>query len=1140
MKRSKSYFLVLSVLFCFLGWEESFSLYGQNSVLSNGNWAKMAWTQDGLYKLTGNDLTALGFGAGPWPSDSVGVYSQFTGVLPERNGMVRPTDLAAVPVRIVDGGDGFFHASDVLYFYAYGPHRWDWNTITHRHDHVTNPYSDTAFGFITVQKGGRRWSTAWAPPSAGARDVNRTLALSVHEKDQRNLIGSGREWFGEVFDYSLAHPVSIALPLLDAQSRVNVWFRAAVRASAPGTVFKITHNGQTIASGSVGTSSNIAGAEYAVSMLQNGIFQPGAGNLQIVMAEFDRSASPSATAFLDWVRVTADVPMGYQPGGLVIRNPLDTGNVLRYSVSNPPSNGWILEITRGVPQRQIPHSLVGGQWVFLGATDSLRTFYVGKPEDALSPVLKGGISPQNLHSQEPFDYVIVSATPFLPAAERLAQFHRTNSRLRVKVVTPEIIYNEFSSGAQDITAIRDYMRHLYKSATTPEDRPRYLLLFGDASYDYKDRVANKQNFVPIYESTASFSLYTSYCLDDYYGYLEDNEGYNQVYESLDIGIGRLPVNTLSEAEGIVTKIIGYVTDSTAFGPWRKRLVFVADDADLPWEATFSATQEQLSDRVSTQFPLFDVSKVYSDAYLQTSTSGSQSYPGGREVLLRSVEQGNLVTTYLGHGGEVGWSSENILQMRDVKAFSNGFKCPLFVTITCEFSRYDDPMRTSAGEHLLINPKGGAIALLSTTRVVSAAEGSLMNDSIFGQLFYRTDGKFRRFGDIVRQSKNSVRYKDKLRFALLGDPAVRLNVPEHTAVWDSLNGEAWEDQNDTVKALGRVVASGHMESLDGTFLSDFQGVAQVELLDKPIQRFTLLNDGQGQAIPFKIQENAAYRGKVSVRNGRFRVEFLVPLDIALNVGFGKLSLYAYNDTTDAAGQRSNVKMGGINPGAAADNTGPHVRVYIGDTLFQNGGIASENPVGLARIADPSGVNAVGNGIGHDILGALDGRWDQAVVLNGIYQTDVDAFTRGTVRWPYEGLAEGPHRFSVRAWDAYNNLGEGYIDFVVVKGDVLTLERLFVYPNPATEGPVTFGISHNQEGEELLVQLVVSSPSGQIVYTADWEGEAEGNRLEPIQWDLRSANGSVLPSGWYIFSVVVTHKATGIRAKAGERLVLLPNH
>ena len=466
--------------------------------------------------------------------------------------------------------------------------------------------------------------------------------------------------------------------------------------------------------------------------------------------------------------------------------------------------------------------------------------------------------------------------------------------------------------------------------------------------------------------------------------MDDDEGNNLRAKKLDLCIGRIPVNTISEAQSVVNKILSYSDPSNSRGAWRKKVLFVSDDVDAGWEAVLTSIPDAIAQRIDTMYPFLDVQKMYSDSYEQKSSSGSQSYPDLRLELIQNINDGNLVTAYVGHGGEVGWSSENILQLNDTKTFNNGNRLPLFITVTCEFSRLDDPLRTSAGEHLLLNSSGGVIALLSTTRVVYVDGAATLNDSIFLVVFEKDNNRFKTFGQILRSAKNSTYTSDKLRFSLLGDPALRLNVPEHNIILDSLNSKylnpgidsSFNHISDTLKALSYNEISGHIE--DGSnnqLLGGVNGEILITLFDKSIEEKTLRNDNEGPVITFDQRKNIAYRGKAKIRNGRFSAQWIMPLDISLDLGKGKFSYYAEFDSSDAAGSDQRIWIGGINTEAPVDIEGPVINIFMDDTTFVSGGVTDPNPLGIVKLMDENGINTIGTGIGHDLMGCLDSNWNE---------------------------------------------------------------------------------------------------------------------------------------------------------------------
>ena len=1125
-------------------------VFAQNaaSVLAQGDWSKVAVSEDAIYMLSPADLESLGLGTAPFESAKIGVYGRSAGLLPERNNTARETDLLPLHILVNDGGDGQFSGSDRLFFYGQSPHEWVHNPVTDRLDHMHHPYSDQQIYFVTSTQGGERIQAA-SPLNGPFMPVSRYTHVAHHEQELQNLVGSGRQWFGELFDFTLTRQVNLDLDALDEQSTALFRARAVGRSTVTGTQLELSTNQGDVGElyfGSVAASSGADYVDESTLTQQQSALTASWGDVTL---NFNRVVNPSASAWLDYVNVNADAPFKWRQSPQVWHFlPSDTSviqanltgvsgglsaNGRAWNVSNP------LQPTVLTP---IPFSANGiSQWgLRLDGTlpQSVAIFEMS----AAAPSLLGKVANQNLHASGPLDYVIVAPALLLAQAERLAALH-TAKGLRVMAVDVEEIYNEFSSGVQDITAIKDFMRYLWNNADSSADRPKYLLLFGDASYDYRGVVEPNTNQVPIYQSYSSFSLYSSFSTDDFYGFLEEDEGNNLRAKGLDLGIGRIPVNTEAEAKAVVDKIFAYTDPQQSMGAWRKKVLFVSDDVDHAWEAVLTSIPNIIADRIDTAYPFLDIDKMYADSYEQQSSSASQNYPRLRTELVQSINDGNLVTAYVGHGGEVGWASENILQLNDTKTFTNGAKLPLFVTVTCEFSRLDDPLRTSAGEFLLLNPNGGAIALLSTTRVVYVDGAATLNDSIFRVIFEKEAGHYRTFGQILRSAKNGTTSADKLRFSLLGDPALRLNVPEHRVVLDSINhlflpsDSAGLAVSDTLAALQRVQIQGHVQDgLSGSVAPQFNGPVQLILFDKKVERSTLKNDDEGPYISFGEWENAAYRGQVIANAGYFEAEWVMPLDIALQMGQGKFSFYAQSDSTDASGSDFRVYIGGIDPNAPVDVTGPTVQVFIGDSLFESGGITGPDPLGLVHLFDENGINAVGNGIGHDLMGALDGDWNTSFSLNSRYSANPGTFQRGMATWPFEDLNDGAHTFSVRAWDSYNNVSEGSVDFTVMSRASLQLGAMRIYPNPGA-GPFYLDVEHNAAGDSLDVQWTVHTPDGQQIFYQSWSGMPTSAVLQSVQWDGSDGHGHLMPAGWFVARVRVRRRSDGQTVHAAERVILL---
>lgn len=1108
--------------------ERKTSTWAQSSMLGSGDWIKVPISNSGLHVISVDDLISAGIVTSGMPSSQLQAYHNGGGMLPESIAANRFDDLRQIGIHIEDGGDDQLNSGDQVYFFAHGPDEVVYSPSTNRLEHRTNVYSRFSYVFFSANANTLSFRVDTQTWNGGSATMNSTgfHELKFHEQENVNIAGTGREWYGEIFDFQLSSQIRFNFPNRITSEPLTLRFRAAAAAPNSTTRFLVSENGT--AHLSLGFTG-IGGSNKFTTNGANVNFTSSSNDI-VLDIDYERFNAPSATGYLDFVSVMAKRSWIYSNGGFIARDldAISVGDVVEYTYAD--FNSWVWDITD--PTRPfIPVRDVSGSWLASG--DSLRTYMVARPADAQVVSSWSSVANQNLHAEMGVDMLLVVHPTFISEANRLADYHRTHDDLNVLVVTPEQVYNEFSGGAQDVTAIRDAARMFYKRDDS--DPLLYLLLMGDASYDYLNRLANKQNFVPIYESVNSSSLYTSFMTDDYYACLDDIDGRDVIRESVDISTGRLPVKTLAEARTVVDKITQYADAANSFGDWRNRICFVTDDVDEPWESRLTRDPEDVAQEIDTVYPYLNFEKIYSDSYSQVSTSGSQSYPSAREALYRSVERGNLITAYTGHGGEVGWASERLLQLQDINSWTNGYRLPLFVTITCEFTRLDDPNRTSAGEQLFLNPNGGAIALISTTRVVFVEGALSLNDSVFANLMELENDQFLPMGEVVRRAKNAVFDGDRVRFSLIGDPALRLNIAKHDVVLDSVNG-VHVSQADTLRAREKVTLSGKIVRNTGGLFSDFNGEVVVTIFDKAEQRQTKKNDGVGASVNFIQQENIIFRGRASVVEGLWEISFIVPRDINYTFGAGKISLYADNGLTDAKGADRTLYVGGLGDPDFVDNTGPEIRLFMNDTNFVSGGLTDDSPTGLALLFDESGINVVGNGLGHNVVGILDGDASNSFNLNSYYEGDLNSYQTGKIEYPFFNLSNGPHTLKVRVWDVMNNVSEADVNFVVAERDQLKIQDLFNYPNPFTE-VTNFSFEHNREGDELEVDLYIIDLNGRMVNHQNQTITPEGTRTLDMTWDGTGGNGTKVTTGVYVFRLVVRSKADGSEAQLSERLVYL---
>ena len=856
-------------------------------------------------------------------------------------------------------------------------------------------------------------------------------------------------------------------------------------------------------------------------------FTPSVDNIQVTI-DFS-SLSPYGKGWIDYIEINTERDLKMHGSQMSFRSlaSVQSNSVSEFQLSNTNSSTRIWDVTQPLNPQSIIGQSSNSVLYFKIPSDSLRQF-IAFNEGYLSVELLGKVDNQDLHALRDVDYLIVSHPKFLEQANRLATFHESQG-LNVEVVSPQQIYNEFSSGSQDVSAIRDFAKMLYD-----QDYPlRYLLLFGDASYDPKNRLSNNSNYILSYQSSNSTNELYSYVSDDYFALLDEEESISSNATNipfLDIGVGRFPVQTVEEAKNAVDKVIAY-SALESYGDWRLNMCFVGDDNDEV-ETVHSLQAEQLADYIATNYPEMNVDKIYLDAYQQESSTGGQRCESANNAISEAVNKGMFVVNYTGHGGELGWAHERILEIDDINSWSNKHKLPLFMTATCEFSRYDDPERVSAGEQVFLKENGGAIALLTTSRVVFTGSNLDLNTSFLENLFPQENELFPRLGDVLMRTKNNVvdiSNTNHRNFTLLGDPALQLAYPQFDIVLT--------DVQDSAKALGLVTISGEIQH-NGIKLNNFNGIVYPKVYDKR-RDFQTLGQDESPVFVFDLQKNLLFKGKSSVENGEFSFSFIVPKDINYDFGNGKISLYAkghiQGQFCDALGYNFDMVVGGTSFEYIKDFEGPQIELFMNDTNFIFGGITDANPSLYAILYDESGINTVSNGIGHDMLAVVDEESSNPIVLNDFYESDINSYKSGIIDYPFSTLSEGKHSLTVKVWDVHNNSAERVTEFVVLSSNNLTIQNLLNYPNPVFDF-TSFYFEHNQNNEDMKVVLQIMDLQGRVVKEIKEDITPNGYRCGPIQWDGKSESGAKLNAGVYVYSLVAS-LSNGKTTNNSGRLILI---
>jgi hypothetical protein len=1110
----------------------------QSSVLRSGSWYKVAVEKRGIYKITYDDFKKMGFDTRIDPH-RIQIFGNAGGMLPQAISVSRPVDLTQNAIFVAGEADGSFDKGDYILFFAEGPDRIQYQVQREIFAYENNLYSEKNYYFVTVgDDGGKR--VASKPNLEGNFPlVQHYDDFVYHEVDEYNVLNSGREWFGERFDISFERTFNIDLSGILENSPIKVV--SDVMGQSYGTSsFDLLWNNTLVKNQVIpiipNTQYGIKGAHKrdTININSNTVGASGTTSQQIKY-QFKKAASGASVGNLDFFLLSVKRALEFSDHQIVFRAgesflyPVST-----FSISKASANCLVWDITQPAEPQQQDYTLDGATARFSSASDQLHE-YVIFDNEIPAPELVGKVENQNLHGLTTPNFVIISHPDFFEQAVRLAAHREQHNSWTSAVVTPEQIFLEFASGRQDVTAIRDFIKHLYdKNPSTLQS----VLLMGKGSYDYKNRIQQNTNFVPTYESRNSLSPLATYSSDDYFAFLENDEGNwgesPAQNHTLDVGVGRLPVKTVEEAKNIVDKIIYYDTHKKSFGSWRKDIAFVGDDGNNSDNFTSSHQSQANSIAESIEFshPEFNAKKIYLGKYVKTVKPNGETIPEASKDVISRFDRGSLIINFTGHGNEKQWADEKIFSDVDIDELENELY-PFLVTATCEFGRQDDPTVVSSAELSVLRPKGGAIGLVTTARPVNAGTNFVLNQEFYKTLFQKQSSQYGTLGEIFRNTKNnSTSGVSNRNFSLLADPSMLLAMPTESVV---VTGIKTSSGSDTLKALSTVTLTGEIQNESGTVLDDFNGTLEFTLFDKEVNFITIgKND---PAFQYNEWYNALYRGKASVTKGTFQFEFVLTKNVAYEIGQGKLSLYASDPTgrRDASGANQSFKVGGTEPSFTPDDTSPVMQLFMGDTTFIYGGVVNTNSTLIVNLQDDSGINISGYGVGNALVAYLD---DEAepYILNDYYEAYMNDFTRGSVHFPMKGLSPGRHSITVKAWDTHNNPGQATLEFVVTDGEDILIETFANFPNPFQSETSIF-FTHNRSGDDLQAQLVIYSANGMQLKTYEYDIPQSSYRVDlGVINDLYDF-GKKLPGGLYLAHLAVRSLTNGSKNERVTKLIVV---
>ena len=1096
--------------------------YTDESVLKNGTWVKIRVSETGVCRMSFSEIQNAGLNP-----QQLRVFG-YGGAQLEQNFMKEKIDdLPQVPVYVGD---------DFVLFYVQGPISWTYNGT--RFTHTRNTYSDYGYYFLTNDAGTLLPLPEKEEETGEAVDITSYMNYQVHDFDSINLIdrsgvsGGGRTFYGEQFRSGQSRSFSFNTPNALTNEQNNVRIEVAANSSLASYVYASVNNEE---------EDNV----YLRAIPDFYTFGcPGTittkrkvtANQQHVRIRLENE-NASALAWLNYIEITTPCALKMTGNQMPIHTSTNykTPTPLRYHLTGASATTQIWDVTQRDAIGMMKTTRTGNELTWVGSQQAgIREFVAVNPDgnNWVSAEVIGKVKNQNLHALKNIDLVIICPEGYEELSRDLAKAHEAKQAITWAVVTDQQVYNEFSSGTPDATAYRWLMKMLYDRADGKAiQKPRWLLLMGHGSFDNRNLLSTSSGasvsgtkLLLTYQAKNSENEVNAYCTDDYFGFLDDSEGESDTQGRMDIGVGRLPVESVEEARGVVDKLIRYIRNEQT-GKWKQQLIFLADDGE---HGTHTETAEGSAERVRLKNPDFVVNKIYLDAYPQEVNASGESYPLAKNRVTNMLKNGALFFGYSGHGGYNAITNESILNIKDIENMTNANQA-FWLFATCNFSQCDAGKRCCA-EAAMLNPNGAAIAVFSATRTVYATPNTELYRSVTDTLFghknvFHYDMTI---GEAVAIGKNRLGSDmNKMAYVLLGDPAIRLNYPTDYYVETTT-------EIDTLNALSVQHVDGRIMDEDHLTVSDFNGEVDITIYDKMQVITTRDNDdtsGEAKEIAYNDYPNLIFSGSTAVKEGLFNYTFMVPKDIRYNYGNGRMVYYAKTtdngELAEAVGHFEEFIVGGTGNSLLVDTVGPMMSIYLNSKSFQNGDKTYATPRFFADLYDEHGINTAGAGIGHDLMLTVDDDPKQIYVLNEYFTASNNSYQEGQVSYLMETLPDGPHTLTFRAWDLLNNSTTQSLNFVVQAGLDPSINNVLTYPNPVEEqGIVNVVVDYNQPDELIKTEIYLYTIGGQLVWSHE---QANPDQVSIYLSELG------LQAGIYVYTVKIKSASSKYSTSSGKIIV-----
>lgn len=1101
-------------------------LYRQSSCLATGKWARVAVSQSGMQLITTQQLRALGF----TDLSRVRVHGYGGREIPLELNSSYVDDLPEQPSVQTSKGIVFFGVDNVTWKAGQSGNNM-------YYERTVNPYSEESYYFITESDEPRLVPEAASAGTPGSTVKTSFFDVLLHEKNLAFAGETGRCMYGEDFRAQTSQTFPFTLTGASGVTKVRVVFGSKISGVA----------------GKVGVSLNGEEQPNAITLtpttdyanVARGTFNYTADGEKLnVGLRYTSQGGVLSMARLDYIQVEYVRPLHLNGGELYFRDP-NAGRV-SYTLSGCSADTQVWDVTNPAYPALVTGSLEGDKLTFVSPGTGYREYVAFNPAQVSRPVKPAGrVQNQDLHAMEVPDMVIITPSAWKSEAERLAQFRREHDAMVVHVFTPEEVYNEFSSGSADIGAFRKALKMWYDRGRLGGSRQlKYCILMSRATFDNlgKTEQVRRAGYprLPMWEDTGGLSEHSSYGTDDIIAMLEDNPG--RLYmdsEPLSIGVARMPVKSVTEAAQAVDKIIKYETEPQ-YGAWRNTILLFAEDKDGGTHLNSSEKELKQFRRTETGRS-FIYKRIYLDSYDRVGTSSGFQFPGAKSDLLQALSEGVMLHNYVGHASPTAMTKSRVWTWEDMNSMTNR-KLPFLFSATCELTRID-ANDVSGGELMWLNPTSGYVGMYTTLRSVYMSNNDSLGYHVARIFMQRgADGKGLRLGDWFRLSKNAyANDNNKLRYLLVGDPALRINLPEHRIVIDRIGEHDMTGDAPTLGATERTTVTGHIEDFDGNPVPDFNGYIELTLFDAET---VITTHGYGDSPSDKPQVyndrvSKLFNGLEMVKDGRWTATLMVPPVIDNNSSPALLNAYAYSDKGEqASGYTENLQILGEGPeyGKNTDDKGPEITaMYLNSEQFADGDVVNSSPTLFASFTDESGLNIFGGTIGQQLTLKVDD--DTFTNVDEYYSPKAGDPCSGSIQYPLSGIEPGEHTMTLTVWDLNNNVSEQTLTFNVAVGRAPNIYDITTDVNPASTS-VRFTVMHDRPAEPLQCTVDVFDLGGKKVWSGDASTAGTFDSSLSVQWNLLSTAGARVPRGIYLYRATVTAQDGTVATKTRKLAVTAP--